>query len=80
MTGLRWLSLKNTNISALSSDLECLNRLETITASHNNLTAIHESLTKLDLLRVLSVRRNQIQDKGIPPELFDKDDLTVLVR
>ena len=80
MTGLRWLNLKKTGISILSSEIEKLTKLETITASHNNLTSINESITKLNLLRVLSVRHNKIHDKGIPPQLFEKDDLSVLVR
>ena len=45
----------------------------------NSLTKLDDGLTKLENLRVLIARHNQLKNAGIPNGIFKLEDLTVIV-
>lgn len=45
---------------------------------NNDLRKLYGELTQLNCLRSLNLRHNSIKNSGIPPELFDLEELTTL--
>lgn len=45
---------------------------------NNHLEKLYGELTELGCLRTLNMRNNNIKSSGVPPELFNLDELTTL--
>ncbi|GAB6020266.1 hypothetical protein CHUAL_002984 [Chamberlinius hualienensis] len=78
MTGLRWLRLNRTNLEWLPDELGKLQKLEHLNLVRNKLVTIHGEVTQLPCLRTLNLRHNKLKSSGIPPELFQVEELTTL--
>lgn len=53
-------------------------RQEHLSLKNNELEKLFGELTELGCLRSLNLRNNHIKSSGIPPELFQLDELTTL--
>ncbi|XP_053326968.1 protein flightless-1 homolog [Spea bombifrons] len=78
MTSLRWLKLNRTGLCYLPEELASLQKLEHLSVSHNSLTTLHGELSTLPCLRAIVARANSLKNSGIPDEIFNLDDLSVL--
>ncbi|XP_077526880.1 FLII actin remodeling protein isoform X2 [Haemaphysalis longicornis] len=78
MTGLRWLRLNRTNIDWIPDELQSLKKLETLSLVRNNLVTLHGEVPALPCLRSLNCRHNRLKNSGVPPQIFDLEDLSVV--
>nr|XP_025042164.1 protein flightless-1 homolog [Pelodiscus sinensis] len=78
MTSLRWLKLNRTGLCYLPEELSSLQKLEHLSVSHNSLTTLHGELTGLPCLRAIVARANSLKNSGVPDDIFQLDDLSVL--
>ncbi|XP_021103247.1 protein flightless-1 homolog isoform X2 [Heterocephalus glaber] len=78
MTSLRWLKLNRTGLCYLPEELAALQKLEHLSVSHNNLTTLHGELSSLPSLRAIVARANSLKNSGVPDDIFNLDDLSVL--
>ncbi|KAM8962259.1 LOW QUALITY PROTEIN: protein flightless-1 homolog [Pelodytes ibericus] len=78
MTSLRWLKLNHTGLCYLPEELSSLQKLEHLSVSHNSLTTLHGELSSLPCLRAIVARANNLKNSGIPDDIFQLDDLSVL--
>ncbi|KAM4632629.1 protein flightless-1 homolog isoform 2-T2 [Discoglossus pictus] len=78
MTSLRWLKLNRTGLCYLPEELSALQKLEHLSVSHNSLTTLHGELSSLPCLRAIVARANNLKNSGIPDDIFQLDDLSVL--
>uniref|UniRef100_A0A8C5SW37 Protein flightless-1 homolog n=1 Tax=Laticauda laticaudata TaxID=8630 RepID=A0A8C5SW37_LATLA len=78
MSSLRWLKLNRTGLCYLPEELSALHKLEHLSVSHNNLTTLHGEFSSLPCLRAIVARANALKNSGIPYEIFQLDDLSVL--
>nr|XP_033819549.1 protein flightless-1 homolog [Geotrypetes seraphini] len=78
MTSLRWLKLNRTGLCYLPEELAALQKLEHLSVSHNNLTTLHGELSSLPCLRAIVARANSLKNSGVPDDIFQLDDLSVL--
>lgn len=53
-------------------------KLENLSLKNNQLEKLFGELTELACLRSLNLRHNDIKCSGVPPELFDLDELTTI--
>ncbi|XP_007910122.1 protein flightless-1 homolog [Callorhinchus milii] len=78
MTSLRWLKLNRTGLCYLPEELASLQKLEHLSVSHNSLTTLHGELSSLPCLRAIVARANNLKNSGVPDDIFQLDDLSVL--
>ncbi|XP_053550578.1 protein flightless-1 homolog [Bombina bombina] len=78
MSSLRWLKLNRTGLCYLPEELSSLQKLENLSVSHNSLTTLHGELSSLPCLRAIVARANSLKNSGIPDDIFQLDDLSVL--
>ncbi|CAN8029961.1 unnamed protein product [Ixodes persulcatus] len=78
MTGLRWLKLNRTNIDWIPDELQNLKKLESLSLVRNSLVTLHGEVPTLPCLRSLNCRHNRLKNSGVPPEIFDLEDLSVV--
>nr|XP_060642773.1 protein flightless-1 homolog [Anolis sagrei ordinatus] len=78
MTSLRWLKLNRTGLCYLPEELSSLQKLEHLSVSHNSLTTLHGELSGLPCLRAIVARANSLKNSGVPDDIFQLDDLSVL--
>ncbi|XP_040830440.1 protein flightless-1 homolog isoform X3 [Ochotona curzoniae] len=78
MTSLRWLKLNRTGLCYLPEELAALQKLEHLSVSHNNLTTLHGELSSLPSLRAIVARANNLKNSGVPDDIFQLEDLSVL--
>ncbi|XP_051905189.1 protein flightless-1 homolog [Hippocampus zosterae] len=78
MSSLRWLKLNRTGLCYLPEELSSLQKLEHLSVSHNSLTTLHGELSSLPNLRALVARANSLKNSGVPDDIFQLDDLSVL--
>ncbi|KAL8175325.1 UNVERIFIED_CONTAM: hypothetical protein K2H54_019610, partial [Gekko kuhli] len=78
MTSLRWLKLNRTGLCYLPEELSALQKLEHLSVSHNNITTLHGELSGLPCLRAIVARANCLKNSGVPDDIFQLDDLSVL--
>uniref|UniRef100_A0A5S6QHV9 Gelsolin-like domain-containing protein n=1 Tax=Trichuris muris TaxID=70415 RepID=A0A5S6QHV9_TRIMR len=78
MVGLRWLKLNHTQLDKIPEQLSRLKNLEHLHLIDNALTSLHGELSDLPNLRSIIARKNQIKISGIPTDIFDMQDLTVI--
>ncbi|XP_048465259.1 protein flightless-1 homolog isoform X1 [Rhincodon typus] len=78
MTSLRWLKLNRTGLCYLPEELASLHKLEHLSVSHNSLTTLHGELSSLPCLRAIVARANNLKNSGVPDDIFQLDDLSVL--
>ncbi|XP_027730282.1 protein flightless-1 homolog [Vombatus ursinus] len=78
MTSLRWLKLNRTGLCYLPEELAALQKLEHLSVSHNNLNTLHGELSSLPCLRAIVARANSLKNSGVPDDIFQLDDLSVL--
>ncbi|XP_069066199.1 protein flightless-1 homolog isoform X1 [Pleurodeles waltl] len=78
MTSLRWLKLNRTGLCYLPEELASLQKLEHLSVSHNSLTTLHGELSSLPCLRAIVARANSLKNSGVPDDIFQLDDLSVL--
>ncbi|XP_060138385.1 protein flightless-1 homolog [Zootoca vivipara] len=78
MTSLRWLKLNRTGLCYLPEELSSLQKLEHLSVSHNSLTTLHGELSGLPCLRAIVARANCLKNSGVPDDIFQLDDLSVL--
>uniref|UniRef100_A0AAZ3NVG8 Gelsolin-like domain-containing protein n=1 Tax=Oncorhynchus tshawytscha TaxID=74940 RepID=A0AAZ3NVG8_ONCTS len=80
MSSLRWLKLNRTGLCYLPEEVAALQKLEHLSVSHNSLTTLHGELCSLPNLRAVVARANNLKNSGVPDDIFQLDDLSVLVR
>uniref|UniRef100_A0AAZ3S823 Gelsolin-like domain-containing protein n=1 Tax=Oncorhynchus tshawytscha TaxID=74940 RepID=A0AAZ3S823_ONCTS len=80
MSSLRWLKLNRTGLCYLPEEVAALQKLEHLSVSHNSLTTLHGELSSLPNLRAVVARANNLKNSGVPDDIFQLDDLSVLVR
>ncbi|KAK6312622.1 hypothetical protein J4Q44_G00182860 [Coregonus suidteri] len=78
MSSLRWLKLNRTGLCYLPEELAALQKLEHLSVSHNSLTTLHGELSSLPNLRAVVARANNLKNCGVPDDIFQLDDLSVL--
>uniref|UniRef100_A0A8D2LX33 Protein flightless-1 homolog n=1 Tax=Varanus komodoensis TaxID=61221 RepID=A0A8D2LX33_VARKO len=78
MTSLRWLKLNRTGLCYLPEELSALQKLEHLSVTHNSLTTLHGELSGLPCLRAIVARANCLKNSGVPDDLFQLEDLSVL--
>ncbi|UYV73642.1 FLII [Cordylochernes scorpioides] len=78
MTGLRWLRLNKAKIDWIPDELSSLQKLESLSLVRNNLVTLHGEVPTLSCLRSINCRGNKLKNCGVPPELFNLDDLSVV--
>ncbi|XP_072273548.1 protein flightless-1 homolog [Pyxicephalus adspersus] len=78
MSSLRWLKLNRTGLCYLPEELSSLHKLEHLSVSHNSLTTLHGELSSLPCLRAIVARANSLKNSGIPDDIFQLDELSVL--
>uniref|UniRef100_A0A8C3T5F3 Protein flightless-1 homolog n=1 Tax=Chelydra serpentina TaxID=8475 RepID=A0A8C3T5F3_CHESE len=78
MTSLRWLKLNRTGLCYLPEELASLQKLEHLSVSHNHLTTLHGEVSGLPCLRAIVARANSLKNSGVPDDIFQLDDLSVL--
>ncbi|KAM4697985.1 protein flightless-1 homolog [Rhinophrynus dorsalis] len=78
MSSLRWLKLNRTGLCYLPEELSSLQKLEHLSVSHNSLTTLQGDLSSLPCLRAIVARANSLKNSGIPDDIFQLDDLSVL--
>lgn len=78
MVGLRWLRLNKTGLGIIPFELSNLKKLESLSLVRNDLRDIHPDVCQLSNLRFLNCRDNKLKNAGVPQELFDLDDLSVV--
>ncbi|KAK5607767.1 hypothetical protein CRENBAI_012213 [Crenichthys baileyi] len=78
MSSLRWLKLNRTGLCYLPEELASLQKLEHLSVSHNSLTTLHGELSSLPNLRAVVARANCLKNSGVPDDIFQLEDLSVL--
>uniref|UniRef100_A0A8K9XY62 FLII actin remodeling protein n=1 Tax=Oncorhynchus mykiss TaxID=8022 RepID=A0A8K9XY62_ONCMY len=78
MSSLRWLKLNRTGLCYLPEEVAALQKLEHLSVSHNSLTTLHGELSSLPNLRAVVARANNLKNSGVPDDIFQLDDLSVL--
>uniref|UniRef100_A0A7N8Y0E5 Protein flightless-1 homolog n=1 Tax=Mastacembelus armatus TaxID=205130 RepID=A0A7N8Y0E5_9TELE len=78
MSSLRWLKLNRTGLCYLPEELASLQKLEHLSVSHNSLSTLHGELSSLPNLRAVVARANNLKNSGVPDDIFQLDDLSVL--
>lgn len=78
MTGVQWLKLDRTNLIQIPKEMGHLMKLEHLSLTRNKLEKLYGELTELNCLRTLNLRYNNIKSSGVPPELFQLEELTTL--
>uniref|UniRef100_A0A3Q2NXC5 FLII actin remodeling protein n=1 Tax=Fundulus heteroclitus TaxID=8078 RepID=A0A3Q2NXC5_FUNHE len=78
MSSLRWLKLNRTGLCYLPEELGSLQKLEHLSVSHNSLTTLHGDLSSLPNLRAVVARANSLKNSGVPDDIFQLEDLSVL--
>uniref|UniRef100_A0A3Q2DJP3 FLII actin remodeling protein n=1 Tax=Cyprinodon variegatus TaxID=28743 RepID=A0A3Q2DJP3_CYPVA len=78
MSSLRWLKLNRTGLCYLPEELSSLQKLEHLSVSHNSLTTLHGDLSSLPNLRAVVARANSLKNSGVPDDIFQLEDLSVL--
>ncbi|XP_071616489.1 protein flightless-1 homolog [Heliangelus exortis] len=78
MSSLRWLKLNRTGLCYLPEELAALQKLEHLSVSHNSLTTLHGELSGLPCLRAIVARANSLKNSGVPDDIFQLEDLSVL--
>ncbi|KAI9518347.1 hypothetical protein NQZ68_038215 [Dissostichus eleginoides] len=78
MSSLRWLKLNRTGLCYLPEELASLQKLEHLSVSHNSLTTLHGELSSLPNLRAVVARANNLKNSGVPDDIFQLEDLSVL--
>ncbi|KAG7270171.1 hypothetical protein CRUP_026172 [Coryphaenoides rupestris] len=78
MSSLRWLKLNRTGLCYLPEELASLQKLEHLSVSHNSLTTLHGELSSLPNLRAVVARANNLKNSGVPDDIFQLDELSVL--
>lgn len=78
MSSLRWLKLNDCNIDWIPEEFATLNKLDSLSLAKNNLVTLHGELVALNSLRSLVFRHNTINNNGLPTELFNLEELSVL--
>ncbi|XP_047213705.1 protein flightless-1 homolog [Girardinichthys multiradiatus] len=78
MSSLRWLKLNRTGLCYLPEELASLQKLEHLSVSHNSLTTLHGELSSLPNLRAVVARANSLKNSGVPDDIFQLEDLSVL--
>ncbi|XP_043945529.1 protein flightless-1 homolog [Protopterus annectens] len=78
MTSLRWLKLNRTGLCYLPEELAALKKLEHLSVCHNSLTTLHGELSSLPCLRAIVARANSLKNSGVPDDIFQLEDLSVL--
>ncbi|XP_018333706.1 leucine-rich repeat-containing protein 47-like [Agrilus planipennis] len=76
LIGLNYLSLTDTCLDKVSSNISCLSNLQTLVLHSNKLTEITSEITELSKLKVLDLSQNQL--KSIPENLSDLKELVSL--
>uniref|UniRef100_A0AAZ3QXN2 Gelsolin-like domain-containing protein n=1 Tax=Oncorhynchus tshawytscha TaxID=74940 RepID=A0AAZ3QXN2_ONCTS len=86
MSSLRWLKLNRTGLCYLPEEVAALQKLEHLSVSHNSLTTLHvvththtHTLSEMGSGAVVA-RANNLKNSGVPDDIFQLDDLSVLVR
>lgn len=62
----------------IPAELGTLQKLEHISLRRNHLEKVFGELTTLPCLRTINLRHNKLKSSGIPPQMFELDDLTTL--
>ncbi|KFP04784.1 Protein flightless-1, partial [Calypte anna] len=78
MSSLRWLKPNRTGLCYLPEELAALQKLEHLSVSHNSLTTLHGELSGLPCLRAIVARANSLKNSGVPDDIFQLEDLSVL--
>lgn len=78
MTGVQWLKLDKTQLAEIPEEMGKLLKLEHLSMKNNELEKLYGEVTELGCLRSLNLRHNNIKSSGIPPELFQLDELTTI--
>lgn len=78
MTGVQWLKLDKTQLSEIPEEMGKLLKLEHLSLKNNELEKMYGEVTELSCLRTLNLRHNNIKSSGLPPELFQLEELTTI--
>jgi len=79
MKSLRWLRLTDTRLQKIPAEISGLSKLEHLTLKRNNVAAIGDGeLSALKCLRTLNLSRNNLETRGVPPDIFDNEELNTL--
>ncbi|RWS26348.1 hypothetical protein B4U80_01102 [Leptotrombidium deliense] len=78
MSGLRWLKLNKTSIDWIPEELGSLSKLESLSFARNNLMTLKGEIAAMPSLRYLNCRFNCLKSTGIPPRIFQLDELLIL--
>lgn len=65
-------------MQVIPGELGTLQKLEHISLRRNQLEKVFGELTTLPCLRTINLRHNKLKSSGIPPQMFELDDLTTL--
>ncbi|KAH9365346.1 hypothetical protein HPB48_017478 [Haemaphysalis longicornis] len=71
---IRWKS----GIKADGARAVLLCSQETLSLVRNNLVTLHGEVPALPCLRSLNCRHNRLKNSGVPPQIFDLEDLSVV--
>lgn len=79
MSNLRWLRLNRSNFKQLPQSMDCFSKLEVLTLARNDLQNLDNAhLSDIQSLRILNVNHNDIEDSGVPSDIFTIRDLATL--
>lgn len=78
MSGIQWLKLDKTHLNLIPEEMGKLMKLEHLSLKNNQLEKLFGELTELACLHSLNLRHNNIKCSGVPPELFDLEELTTI--
>ncbi|KAI1292098.1 Protein flightless-1 [Halotydeus destructor] len=78
MTSLKWIKLNNSKLDWIPDELGSLNQIEALAVAKNNLTSLHGEISAMKSLRSLNCRRNKLKNTGIPQNIFQLKELTIL--
>uniref|UniRef100_S4RA31 Disease resistance R13L4/SHOC-2-like LRR domain-containing protein n=1 Tax=Petromyzon marinus TaxID=7757 RepID=S4RA31_PETMA len=79
MSSLRWLKLNHTGLCYLPEELGKLEKLEYLSVSHNSINTLHGEISHLPCLRAIVARANNLKNSGVPNDIFQLEDLSVLL-
>lgn len=78
MTGLKWIKLNRTNIDWVPEEMASLKSLESLSFARNNLVTLCGEISRMDRLRYLNCRYNNLKNSGIPPDLLKHEEMVVV--
>lgn len=78
MSGVQWLKLDKTYLNEIPEEMGKLIKLEHLSLKNNQLEKLFGELTELGCLHSLNLRHNNIKSSGVPPELFELEELTTI--